>query len=151
MRMLLLVEFKARETTSRQLEEEVEALKSFLAQRPQEVKVVSVTEEGAAEYFATSIVEDLEIFGLSFSDPEAVEQMVFQFIGQPLRDFMAFDEEFAKKVAHDAFLEIEGLGLEEEEVEEALLSYFSHPHFSPSVLETDLGITEDDAYIWLKF
>ena len=92
-----LVEFKARETTSRQLEEEVEALKSFLAQRPQEVKVVSVTEEGAAEYLATSIVEDLEIFGLSFSDPEAVEQMVFQFIGQPLRDFMAFDEEFAKK------------------------------------------------------
>lgn len=141
-----LVEFKARETTSRQLEEEVEALKSFLAQRPQEVKVVSVTEEGAAEYLATSIVEDLEIFGLSFSDPEAVEQMVFQFIGQPLRDFMAFDEEFAKKVAHDAFLEIEGLGLEEEEVEEALLSYFSHPHFSlSSVLETDLGITEDDA------
>ena len=91
-------------------------------------------------------MEDLEIFGLSFSDPEAVEQMVFQFIGQPLRDFMAFDEEFAKKVAHDAFLEIEGLGLEEEEVEEALLSYFSHPHFSlSSVLETDLGITEDDA------
>ena len=70
----------------------------------------------------------------------------FPIYRQPLRDFMAFDEEFAKKVAHDAFLEIEGLGLEEEEVEEALLSYFSNPHFSlSSVLETDLGITEDDA------
>ncbi|HXL03049.1 MAG TPA: MMPL family transporter [Candidatus Atribacteria bacterium] len=141
-----LIEFRARETTSRQLEEEVETLKSFLAQRPQRVTAVPITENGAAQYLAKSVVDDLEIFGLSFSEREAVEKMVLQFIKQPLGDFMTFDEEFAQKVTHDALLEIEDLGLEEEEVKKALLSYYSQPDSSlSSVLETDLGIIEDDA------
>jgi len=141
-----LVEFRARETTSRQLEEEVKALKTFLAQRPQRVKTVPITENGAAEYLTKSIVDDLEIFGLSFSDREAVEKMVFQLIRQPLRDFMTFDEDFAQKVAHDALLEIESLGLGEEEVKKALLSYYSQPDSSlSSLLSTNLGIIEDDA------
>ena len=141
-----LVEFRARETTSRQLEEEVETLKSFLAQRPQRVKAVPITESGAAEYLAKSVVDDLEIFGLSFTDREAVEKMVLQFIEQPLRNFMTFNENFAQKVTHDALLEIEGLGIEEEEVKKALLSYFSQPDSSlSSVLSTNLGIIEDDA------
>jgi len=140
-----LVEFRASETTSAELKREVREARNFLALRPKKVKLVPLEAQEAQERLAQWIVEDLELFGVSFFDHEAVRHTALQFIRKPWQDFVQPEASFLDEVVEDARLEIEDLGLSADRVQEALASSLQENVPLGRVLEEVLGVSGEDA------
>lgn len=140
-----LVEFRASETTSAELKREVKEANSFLALRPKRVKLIPLESEEARERLAQWIVEDLELFGISSFDHEAVRWTTLQFIEKPWQDFVRPEASFLNEVIEDALLEIEDLGLGTDRVQEALAYSLRENVSFEEVLEGVLGINGEEA------
>ncbi|NSW77323.1 MAG: MMPL family transporter, partial [Candidatus Atribacteria bacterium] len=140
-----LLEFRAEETTSAQLQEELRRAEAFLAERPKRVKPISVEEPEGRAYLVRTIVEDLALFGLEISSPEVLEKKVTEIVSQPWQGFVSGDDGFIAEVVKDARLEIEDLGLEGEAVGAVLKEAFSQNIAPEEALLGQLNLDDDTA------
>ncbi|MDK2897570.1 MAG: uncharacterized protein PWP04_1690 [Candidatus Atribacteria bacterium] len=144
-----LVEFRSKETTSQQLSREIKTLETFLAERPKRIKSVSINTPGAVDHLVQTILADLKLFGLEINpqSQEKAEEIILSHIQASNEEFMPFNQEFAQAVSEDALLEIEDLGLDPNQVTDALMKYFTSPEEElMAILAESLDITEDDAF-----
>jgi len=142
-----LVEYRAKEIDSQTLSSEISDFNAFLSERPASVVSAAVTEEGAAEYLAHTVVDDLVIFGVNPFDREAVQKLVLDYIETPLDEFFSPDQAFAQEVAHYMVLEIEDLGFTPEEVAGVLAGwYMNRDEELEVIIEEELGLDEMDAW-----
>lgn len=139
-----LIEFRAQETTSAELKEELRKVEEFLRSRPKRVKRIPVGSTEAKEYLAETIVEDLVLFGVSLPREEA-RRLVLEFLEKPWQDFVTPEPLFLERVVADARLEIEDLGLEEADVRSALHRAFRENLPLGEVLQDILGIDSESA------
>lgn len=140
-----LLEFRAEETTSAQLQEELRRAEAFLAERPKRVKPVSVEEPEGRTYLVRTIIEDLVLFGLGISSPEVLEEKVTEIVSQPWQGFVSGDDGFIADVVKDALLEIEDLGLEGEAVGVVLKETFSQNISPEEAFLGQLNLDDDTA------
>lgn len=140
-----LLEFRAEETSSAQLEAELRKVEAFLAQRPHRVEAVPITEPEGKAYFVETIMTDLSIFGLSVASPETLRKTVEEIVVQPWENFVGAGEDFAAEVVKDAALEIEDLGLTLETVAEILQNAFQENRALGEAFQEGLELDEDTA------
>lgn len=139
-----LIEFKAEETTSQELKEELEKAKSFLAQRPKRVKKVPLEDAAAKEALTETVTEDLLLFGVSLPR-DTIRATVSEFVEKPWQDFVTPHPVFLARVVQDAQLEIEDLGLSSEAVQDALSRALGEKLPLEVVLEENLGLDAESA------
>jgi predicted RND superfamily exporter protein len=140
-----LLEFRAEETTSAQLQQELRRAEAFLSQRPHWVKPVSVDEPEGRLYLVNTILEDLTLFGLKVSSPEALRAVVEEAVSQPWQSFVVEDEGFVTEVVQDATLEIEDLGLLPQEVALVFKEALQNGMVPEEAFLGKLGLGDDEA------
>ncbi|MGQ9472708.1 MAG: efflux RND transporter permease subunit [Candidatus Caldatribacteriaceae bacterium] len=140
-----IIEFRAEETNSAQFRKELQEAKAFLLQRPQRVVPISVDEPEGREFLVKTIMEDLAIFGLSFSSPEELREKVTEIVSRPWRYFVVPQEDFFSAVIKDATLEIEDLGLSLEEVARVLEEAFPKDIPLEEAFLESFGLSEEEA------
>lgn len=140
-----LVEFRAEETKSSELQEDLRRAEAFLSQRPKRVKPVSVEEAEGKNYLVNTILEDLVLFGLEVSSPEVLRGKIEEIVSRPWQDFVSGGEDFVAEVIKDATLEIEDLGLEPQEVGDVLKAAFREGIPSGEAFVGKLGLDEESA------
>ena len=120
-----IIECRAEETTSQNLNNEVQLMNQFLESRPKKVKAFPVDNPETQKYLAETIVKDLEIFlNQPFANRQDVFEKVLTIVEKPESDFFTKDAEAADNVAHGASLEIEDLGLTVDDVAQSLQKWF---------------------------
>ncbi|MCX7667593.1 MAG: MMPL family transporter, partial [Atribacterota bacterium] len=140
-----LLEFRAEETTSAQLQEELRRAEAFLAGRPKRVKPISVEEPEGKAYLVDTIFNDLVLFGLEVPSQEILRGKIAEVVSKPWQDFVSGEDDFVEGVVKDALLEIEDLGLEGEAVKVVLKNALLQ-HISPEeAFLGQLGLDDDTA------
>ncbi|HSV32399.1 MAG TPA: MMPL family transporter [Atribacteraceae bacterium] len=144
----VLINFRAAETSSQLLEEEIIAFRQFLAERPRRFRMAPVEEEQARNALVETIVQDLAIFGLNPPDQNRLAAIVREVLEEPVESFYGEDPIFAREITRYVLLEIEDLGLTAEEVVDALLAYYreNENRTLAGVLTSELDLSADDAW-----
>ncbi len=140
-----IIEFRAEETSSAELRSDLKALKTFLAQRPQKVDKVPVTDPAGKDALINTIIEDLGLFGIDVASLPSLKQIVEEFVTKPWEEFITKEGDFTSEVVRDALLEIEDLGLTTGEVEKALQNALLDGTLQEEILAQTLELTEDEA------
>ncbi len=142
-----LIEYRAKEIDSQTLSYEIADFNAFLSDRPLSLISVPVSEEEAAKHLAETIVDDLEIFGVTPFDREALRDIVLDFVQTPVNEFFTPDRVFADESTDYLVLEIEDLGFTVEEVSVVLAGWYTDMERDLElVLEEELGLDEMDAW-----
>ncbi|MEN3185617.1 MAG: MMPL family transporter [Atribacterota bacterium] len=140
-----LLEFRAEETTSAQLKEELRKAEAFLAQRPRRVKPIAVKEPQGQAYLVDTIMGDLTLFGLEIASPEEWRQEITAIVSQPWEAFVRGEDQFVEDVVKDALLEIEDLGLDPEAVKAVLQRALAQGMTPEEAFRGELDLDEDTA------
>jgi len=143
-----IIEGRAVESTSQNLNQEIKKMQEFLSSRPNQVKAVAIDSLDAQKYLASTIVEDMQIFlNQPLENAETVKESVLSIIQKPVSDFVAKNTSLADDVAKGASLQIQDLGLTVEEVAQALNTYYSDPSTRTleEMLQSNLSLDEGTA------
>ncbi|MEI6157381.1 MAG: MMPL family transporter, partial [Atribacterota bacterium] len=143
-----IVECRAEETTTQNLNKEIKTLENFLSSRPHKVKVLPISSPEAQQYLAGSIVDDMEIFlHQPLDNRGAVKTQVLSLIQKPTNEFVLKDTLLTSEIVKGASLQIGDLGLQREEVLKALNRWNSDAPQEKleNILMNDLALDESTA------
>lgn len=149
-----LVSIKAKEMMSGAIDLSIAKIRKFIDTIPKKVKQIDLQllekeeRKNYYPYIAEEIISSLQAKGMEIKNIDGFKKELVRLAAQPDNEFERKDQEFVNEILSLSFLEIEDLGLAQEDISPLLSSYIQNNQSADLFIDELMDkaeLTEDDA------
>lgn len=149
-----LVSVKAKEMMSGAIDLSIAKIRKFIDTIPKKVKQIDLQllekeeRKNYYPYIAEEIISSLQAKGIEIKNIDGFKKELVRLAAQPDNEFERKDQEFVNEILSLSFLEIEDLGLAQEDISPLLSSYIQNNQSADLFIDELMDkaeLTEDDA------
>ncbi len=149
-----LVSVKAKEMMSGAIDLSIAKIRKFIDTIPKKVKQIDLQllekeeRKNYYPYIAEEIISSLQAKGMEIKNIDGFKKELVRLAAQPDNEFERKDQEFVNEILSLSFLEIEDLGLAQEDISPLLSSYIQNNQSADLFIDELMDkaeLTEDDA------